>query len=114
MKKVILFFLAIIFISCSKEESSDCVGPASDCVKQFREAMSITSDQSYPNGCQVTFGLWEGDGGFYFLGCAHCADCESIPLACNGEFLHATIASQEEYFAYINNSEYVRVIGYIE
>jgi len=114
MRKLILLILTISFASCGNEQVFDCVGEESECVRQFREAMSITSELNYPDDCQTTFELWEGDGGVYFLGCPHCGDCESIPLDCSGEYLHATISPQEDYFTYLENSEFVKVVGYIE
>ena len=85
-----------------------------ECVKEFRDSMSITSDEAYPDDCLETFEMYEGDGGVFFLGCNYCADCKSFPLGCNGEILHKLITTQEDYFAYINSSKFVKVVGYIE
>ena len=85
-----------------------------ECVKEFRDSMSITSDEAYPDDCLETFEMYEGDGSVFFLACNYCADCKSFPLGCNGEILHKLITTQEDYFAYINSSKFVKVVGYIE
>lgn len=108
MKHVLLFVLVISFVSCHKEEVKDY------CLEEFIESMSITFSEVYPEDCLTAFEMFECDGGVYFLGCNACAICESIPLHCNGEYLHKVLSSQEEYFAYIQNSQFVKVVGYIE